>query len=93
MLYRETYKQIHEDVLAIRALENDIFDIRSIMFAIPIRAYVPPISFSQLLQKSKLEKQLAKFKDFLRALHIYILFINAILQILNYTKLLKEIID
>ncbi|XP_022856557.1 uncharacterized protein LOC111377667 [Olea europaea var. sylvestris] len=57
----------------------------------PVKAYVPPIPFSQRLQRKKLDKQFAKFVEIFKKLHINILFADAIAQMPSYAKFLKEI--
>lgn len=57
-----------------------------------IKALVHPIQFPQRLKNSKLEKQFTKFLEILEKLHVNIPFIDAILQIPNYSKFLKEML-
>ncbi|XP_022869597.1 uncharacterized protein K02A2.6-like [Olea europaea var. sylvestris] len=60
---------------------------------IPMKAYVPPISFPQRLQKKKLDKQFAKFAEIFKKLHINISFADAVAQMPSYAKFLKEILS
>lgn len=53
---------------------------------------IPLVPFPQTLQKTKLEKQAMKFLEILKKLHVNIPFIDIILQILNYSKFLKEML-
>ncbi|XP_022863171.1 uncharacterized protein LOC111383320 [Olea europaea var. sylvestris] len=59
----------------------------------PEKAYVPPISFPQRLQRKKLDKQFAKFVEIFKKLFINIPFADAIAQIPSYAKFLKEILS
>ncbi|XP_022852334.1 uncharacterized protein LOC111373965 [Olea europaea var. sylvestris] len=59
----------------------------------PVKAYAPPIPFSQRLQRKKLDKQFAKFVEIFKKLHINIPFADAIAQIPSYAKFLKEILS
>ncbi|XP_022846187.1 uncharacterized protein LOC111368910 [Olea europaea var. sylvestris] len=52
----------------------------------------PLVPFPQMLQKTKLEKQAMKFLEILKKLHVNIPFIDAILQIPNYSEFLKEML-
>ncbi|XP_022874283.1 uncharacterized protein LOC111393120 [Olea europaea var. sylvestris] len=59
----------------------------------PVKDYVPPISFSQTLQRKKLDKQFAKFVKIFKKLHINISFADEIAQMPSYAKFLKEILS
>ncbi|XP_022846278.1 uncharacterized protein LOC111369022 [Olea europaea var. sylvestris] len=59
----------------------------------PVKAYVPPISFPQKLQKHKLDKQFQKFLDVFKKLHINISFAEALAQMPNYAKFMKDILS
>ncbi|XP_022846320.1 uncharacterized protein LOC111369065 [Olea europaea var. sylvestris] len=59
---------------------------------IPKTSLTPLIPFPQTLQTTKLEKQAMKFLKILKKLHVNIPFIDAILQIPNYSKFLKEML-
>ncbi|XP_022877019.1 uncharacterized protein LOC111395266 [Olea europaea var. sylvestris] len=56
------------------------------------KAYMPPIPFPQKLKKNKQDTKNEKFLDVLKKLQINVPFINAILQILSYTKFLKDML-
>ncbi|KAL2525879.1 Aspartic peptidase [Abeliophyllum distichum] len=60
---------------------------------VPVNAYIPPIPFPQRLQKSKLDKQFAKFLKIFKKLNINIPFVDAIAQMPSYTKFMKEILS
>ncbi|XP_022843424.1 uncharacterized protein LOC111366979 [Olea europaea var. sylvestris] len=60
---------------------------------VPVKPYGLPISFPQRLQKRKLEEQFTKFLDIFRKLHVNIPLIEALSQISNYAKILKEILS
>ncbi|XP_022867336.1 uncharacterized protein LOC111387049 [Olea europaea var. sylvestris] len=59
----------------------------------PINPHVPPVPFPQRLQKMKLEEQFVRFLDIFKKLHVNIPLIEAISQIPNYAKFLKEILS
>ena len=52
-----------------------------------------PILYPQLLKKNKLDKQFAKFMKVFKKLHINIPFANALEQMPNYVKFMKEILS
>ncbi|XP_052198255.1 uncharacterized protein LOC127805537 [Diospyros lotus] len=58
----------------------------------PIKPYVPPIPFPQRLRKHKLDKQFEKFLEVFKKLHINIPFAEALSQMPNYAKFMKEIL-
>ncbi|XP_022865364.1 uncharacterized protein LOC111385219 [Olea europaea var. sylvestris] len=58
-----------------------------------IKPHLPPVPFPQRLQKMKLEEQFARFLDIFKKLHVNIPLIEAISQIPNYAKFLKEILS
>ncbi|XP_022880987.1 uncharacterized protein LOC111398300 [Olea europaea var. sylvestris] len=60
---------------------------------IPIKPYVPPVPFPHRLQKRKLEDQFARFLDNFKKFHVNIPLIEAIYQIPNYAKFLKEVLS
>ncbi|XP_057249960.1 uncharacterized protein LOC104891359 [Beta vulgaris subsp. vulgaris] len=59
----------------------------------PLRPYVPPIPFPQRLKQTKLDSEFQKFLKMFKQLHINIPFIDALMQIPSYSKLLKEIMS
>ncbi|XP_022852768.1 uncharacterized protein LOC111374346 [Olea europaea var. sylvestris] len=58
----------------------------------PDKTYMPLISFPQKLKKNKQDTYYKKYLDVLKKLQINVPFIDAILQILSYTKFLKEML-
>ena len=52
-----------------------------------------PIPYPQRLKKSKLDKQFTKFLEVFKKLHINILFADALEQMPNYVKFMKEILS
>ena len=52
-----------------------------------------PITYPQHLKKSKLDKKFTKFLEVFKKLHINILFADALEQMSNYVKLMKEILS
>ena len=52
-----------------------------------------PISYPQRLKKNKLDKQFAKFMEVYKKIHINILFANALEQMPNYVKFMKDILS
>ena len=50
-----------------------------------------PISYPQLLKKSKLDKQFTKFMEVFKKLHINIMFVDALVKMPSYVKFMKEI--
>ena len=53
----------------------------------------PLISYPQRLKKNKLDKQFTKFMEVLKKMHINIHFPNALEQMPNYAKFLKDILS
>ncbi|KAJ4720997.1 DNA-directed DNA polymerase [Melia azedarach] len=53
----------------------------------------PPLSFPQRFQKKKLDAQFFKFLEVFKMLHINILFANALEQMPNYAKFIKEVMS
>ncbi|KAL2542450.1 Uncharacterized protein Adt_03428 [Abeliophyllum distichum] len=58
-----------------------------------VKAYVPPIPFSQRLEKHKLDKQFKKFLEVFKKLHINIPFAEALAQMPSYAKFMKDILS
>ena len=52
-----------------------------------------PLSYPQCFQKQKLDKQFSKFLDIFKKIHINIPFADALEQMPNYVKFLKDIIS
>ena len=55
--------------------------------------YTPPLPFPQRFRKTKLDEQFAKFLNIFKKLEVNIPFVNALAQIPNYVKFMKEIIS
>ena len=53
---------------------------------------IVPIPYPQRLKKNKLDKQFTKFMEVFKKLHINISFANALNQIPNYVKFMKDIL-
>ena len=51
----------------------------------------PPLSYPQWFQKKKLNTQFSKFLEIFRKIHINIPFSDALEQMLNYAKFMKEV--
>ncbi|XP_022860055.1 uncharacterized protein LOC111380658 [Olea europaea var. sylvestris] len=97
-----------QQVMAVKVVENEevgaittrsgiqLLEItveRWVKATVPIKPYGLPVPFPQRLQKRKLEEQFAKFLDIFRKLHVNIPLIEALSQIPNYAKILKEILS
>ena len=57
------------------------------------KAYTPVIPFPQRIQKAKKEEQLSKFLEIFKKIEISIPFTEAINQMPNYAKFMKEILS
>ena len=55
--------------------------------------YTPPLPFSQKFRKTKLDAQFAKFLNMFKKLETYIAFVDALAQMPNYVKFMKEIMS
>ena len=58
-----------------------------------VKAYTPTIPFLQRIQKAKKEEQFSKFLEIFKKIEINIPFAEAINQMPNYAKFLKEILS
>ena len=58
-----------------------------------VQAYTPAIPFPQRLQKAKNEEQFSKFLEIFKKIEINISFADAITQMANYAKFLKDILS
>ena len=56
-------------------------------------SYTPPLPFPQKFRKTKLDAQFSKFLDMFKKLEINILFADALAQMPNYVKFIKEIMS
>ena len=57
-----------------------------------VQAYTPAVPFPQRLQKVKKEEQFSKFLEIFKKIEINFPFVEAITQIPNYSKFLKDIL-
>ena len=57
------------------------------------QAYTPAVPFPQRLQKARREEQISKFLDIFKKIEINIPFVEAINQMPNYAKFLKDILS
>ena len=55
--------------------------------------YTPPSPFPQRLRKAKLDAQFAKFLDIFKKLEVNIPFVDALAQMSNYEKFMKDIMS
>ncbi|XP_073120869.1 uncharacterized protein [Henckelia pumila] len=55
--------------------------------------YKPPLPYPQRFKKKVLDEQFAKFLEIFKKLHINIPFADALLQMPNYAKFLKEVMS
>ncbi|XP_010247004.1 PREDICTED: uncharacterized protein LOC104590158 [Nelumbo nucifera] len=62
-------------------------------FTLNLKSYKPPLPFPKRFLKANLDKQFAKFLKVFQKLHINIRLLDAISQMPNYAKFLKEIIS
>ena len=58
-----------------------------------VQAYTPAVHFPQRLQKAKKEEQFFKFLEIFKKIEINIPFVDAITQMPNYAKFLKDILS
>ena len=58
-----------------------------------VQTYTPAVPFPQRLQKAKNEEQFYKFLEIFKKIEINITFADAITQIPNYAKFLKDILS
>ena len=58
-----------------------------------VKVYTPTVPFPQRIQKAKKEEQFSKFLEFCKKIEINIPFAEAINQMPNYAKFLKEILS
>ena len=58
-----------------------------------VQAYTPAVPFPQRLQKAKNEEQFSKFLEIFKKIEINIPFADAITQMPNYAKFLKDILS
>ena len=58
-----------------------------------MQAYMPVVSFPQRLQKEKMEEQFFRFLDMFKDIEIKIPFAEALAQMPNYAKFLKNILS
>ena len=58
-----------------------------------VKAYTPAVPFPQRIQKARKKEQFSKFLEIFKKIEISIPFIEAINQMPNYAKFLKEILS
>ena len=58
-----------------------------------MKAYNPPVPFSQRLQKAKLEEQFSKFLNMFKKIEINIPFSEALTQMPHYEKFMKDLLS
>ena len=58
-----------------------------------VQAYTPSVPFPQRLHKARKEEQFSKFLEIFKKIEINIPFVEAINQMSNYAKFLKEILS
>ena len=58
-----------------------------------VQAYTPAVPFPQRLQKARREEQFSKFLEIFKKIEINIPFVEAINQMPNYAKFMKEILS
>ena len=58
-----------------------------------VQAYTPVIPFPQRIQKAKKEEQFSKFLEIFKKIEINIPFVEALTQMPNYAKFLKDILN
>ena len=58
-----------------------------------VKAYNPPVPFPQRLQKAKLEEQFSKFLNMFKKIGINIPFSEALTQMPQYAKFMKDILS
>ncbi|XP_022855324.1 uncharacterized protein LOC111376589 [Olea europaea var. sylvestris] len=86
-------EQVDESDKASEENQVESSDSPQVKATAPVKAYVPPIPFPQRLQKHKLDKQFQKFLDVFKKLHINIPFAEALAQMPNYAKFMKDILS
>ena len=60
---------------------------------VKVKADTPAVPFPQRIQKSKKEEQFSKFLEIFKKIEISIPFVEAINQMPNYAKFIKEILS
>ena len=58
-----------------------------------VQAYMPSVPFPQRMQRAKMEEQFSKFLDMFKKLGINKKFAEALAQMPNYAKFLKDILS
>ena len=58
-----------------------------------VQAYMPSVPFPQRMQRAKIEEHFSKFLDMFKKMEINIPFTEALAQMLNYVKCLKDILS
>ena len=57
------------------------------------QAYISAIPFPQRVQKAKMEEQFSRFLDVFKKIEISLPFTEALIQMPNYAKFLKDILS
>ncbi|KAL2498495.1 Uncharacterized protein Adt_24045 [Abeliophyllum distichum] len=91
MIKEEETGQQHEK--SKEEISKESIELSKVRAPIPVKAYVPPIPFTQRLQKHKLDKQFENFLEVFKKLHINIPFSDALAQIPLYLKFMKEMLS
>ena len=68
-------------------------NIKTILFSDNPPILQPPLPYPQRFQKKKLDEQFAKFLEIFKKIHINIPFANALEQMPNYIKFMKEVMS
>ena len=58
-----------------------------------VKEYIPFVPFPQRLQRAKMEEQFSKFLDMFKKIKINIPFAEALAQMPNYAKFIKNIMS
>ncbi|KAB2617031.1 hypothetical protein D8674_012900 [Pyrus ussuriensis x Pyrus communis] len=82
---RTTSKASSQSVIAATLLPKSVVP--------PVKPYVPPIHFPQWLKKNKLDEKYFKFLEMFKKLEINIPFVDALEQMPNNAKFMKDIIS
>ena len=57
------------------------------------QTYMPAVPFPQRLQKAKMKEQFSRFLDVFKKIEINLPFAEALIQMLNYAKFLKDVLS
>lgn len=73
--------------------QSESSDSPQVKTVAPVKEYVSPIPFPQRLQKHKLNKQIQKFSDVFKKMHINIPFAETLAQMSSYAQFMKDILS